>query len=543
GPLGVLAAEEREGVRLLERHPLAVVLFPPRLELVELGEVAARRSDEQGSHRVHHRWDLLGGRGFGGEGARHGLHRAAREDPYAARYGVFIRRRAGRALPRPVAVGGDPPLSSPATPTSGTTATVLMDLWWWELGRAHAHSLRMRVRGLDPRRAGRPRHRHPRRRGADRGPRHLDAPEGHRRRRGGPEELGRRRQAARPERRPGAGRRGAEGRPGGGRQGRRRLRRRQRDRHGGGGQRQRRAALRRRSGPEVLGGGGQGLRRPPREEHRLRPGLVHGPSRRRHDARPRTGGEEARTRRRAGSGGQVPVGVGDVHGPRRGLRHRRPLRRLVPTRLDRPAAEGGAPHHHDHGQGRGRPGDDVDHGGRAGHDVHHDEGEVHDADDRQGGHREGGEGGGHDDDHREADGEGGGDDHDDRRVEVDDHDDRKIAHSDDDRPKSDDHDDLGGALLCAGRPGRIGRLTSASMATDPFAAVPYSIVAGVDPELADIVARELARQNTTIQLIASENFTSPAVMAAQGTVLTNKYSEGYPGKRYYGGNYVVDDAE
>src|SRR5438874_3913161 len=81
------------------------------------------------------------------------------------------------------------------------------------------------------------------------------------------------------------------------------------------------------------------------------------------------------------------------------------------------------------------------------------------------------------------------------------------------------------------------------MATDPFAAVPMSVVAGVDPELADVLARELVRQNTTIQLIASENFTSPAVMAAQGTVLTNKYSEGYPGKRYYGGNYVVNDAE
>ena len=76
------------------------------------------------------------------------------------------------------------------------------------------------------------------------------------------------------------------------------------------------------------------------------------------------------------------------------------------------------------------------------------------------------------------------------------------------------------------------------MATDPFAPV-----SAVDPELADVLARELTRQNTTIQLIASENFTSPAVMAAQGTVLTNKYSEGYPGKRYYGGNYVVDDAE
>jgi glycine hydroxymethyltransferase len=64
-----------------------------------------------------------------------------------------------------------------------------------------------------------------------------------------------------------------------------------------------------------------------------------------------------------------------------------------------------------------------------------------------------------------------------------------------------------------------------------------------DPEIALIIERELERQNTTIQLIASENFTSRAVLEAQGSVLTNKYSEGYPGKRYYGGNYVVDDAE
>jgi glycine hydroxymethyltransferase len=64
-----------------------------------------------------------------------------------------------------------------------------------------------------------------------------------------------------------------------------------------------------------------------------------------------------------------------------------------------------------------------------------------------------------------------------------------------------------------------------------------------DRELFDILDRELERQNTTIQLIASENFTSPAVLAATGSVLTNKYSEGYPGKRYYGGNQIVDEAE
>src|SRR3954464_5685175 len=65
----------------------------------------------------------------------------------------------------------------------------------------------------------------------------------------------------------------------------------------------------------------------------------------------------------------------------------------------------------------------------------------------------------------------------------------------------------------------------------------------VDTELFAIVERELERQNTTIQLIASENFASPAVLAASGSVLTNKYSEGYPGKRYYGGNQVIDEAE
>ena len=72
---------------------------------------------------------------------------------------------------------------------------------------------------------------------------------------------------------------------------------------------------------------------------------------------------------------------------------------------------------------------------------------------------------------------------------------------------------------------------------------PYAALAATDPEIADVIERELERQNTTVQLIASENFTSPAVLAAQGSVLTNKYSEGYPGKRYYGGNVVVDEAE
>jgi len=63
-----------------------------------------------------------------------------------------------------------------------------------------------------------------------------------------------------------------------------------------------------------------------------------------------------------------------------------------------------------------------------------------------------------------------------------------------------------------------------------------------DPAL-KLIRDEEIRQNSTIQLIASENFTSPAVMQVQGSVLTNKYSEGYPGKRYYGGNMVVDQLE
>jgi glycine hydroxymethyltransferase len=64
-----------------------------------------------------------------------------------------------------------------------------------------------------------------------------------------------------------------------------------------------------------------------------------------------------------------------------------------------------------------------------------------------------------------------------------------------------------------------------------------------DDELFGLIEREVERQNTTLQLIASENFTSPAVLRATGSVLTNKYSEGYPTKRYYGGNEVIDQVE
>ncbi len=64
-----------------------------------------------------------------------------------------------------------------------------------------------------------------------------------------------------------------------------------------------------------------------------------------------------------------------------------------------------------------------------------------------------------------------------------------------------------------------------------------------DPEIADVIRQEMDRQNSHIELIASENWVSKAVMAAMGSPLTNKYAEGYPGKRYYGGCQVVDVAE
>ena len=68
-------------------------------------------------------------------------------------------------------------------------------------------------------------------------------------------------------------------------------------------------------------------------------------------------------------------------------------------------------------------------------------------------------------------------------------------------------------------------------------------VAQADPELAGMIERELRRQQSQIELIASENIVSRAVLEAQGSVLTNKYAEGFPGKRYYGGCEFVDEAE
>src|ERR671917_2526588 len=68
-------------------------------------------------------------------------------------------------------------------------------------------------------------------------------------------------------------------------------------------------------------------------------------------------------------------------------------------------------------------------------------------------------------------------------------------------------------------------------------------LAEVDPEIAELLGRELERQRSQIELIASENFTWPSVFEAVGSVPTNKYAEGYPGRRYYGGCEVVDEIE
>src|SRR5919201_1599773 len=65
----------------------------------------------------------------------------------------------------------------------------------------------------------------------------------------------------------------------------------------------------------------------------------------------------------------------------------------------------------------------------------------------------------------------------------------------------------------------------------------------VDPEIAELLGRELDRQRGQIELIASENFTWPSILEATGSVPTNKYAEGYPGKRYYGGCEVIDEIE
>src|SRR6187200_2095179 len=68
-------------------------------------------------------------------------------------------------------------------------------------------------------------------------------------------------------------------------------------------------------------------------------------------------------------------------------------------------------------------------------------------------------------------------------------------------------------------------------------------LAEIDPDVAGAIRNEIHRQNDGLELIASENFVSPALLEAAGSVLTNKYAEGYPGKRYYGGCEFVDIVE
>jgi glycine hydroxymethyltransferase len=81
------------------------------------------------------------------------------------------------------------------------------------------------------------------------------------------------------------------------------------------------------------------------------------------------------------------------------------------------------------------------------------------------------------------------------------------------------------------------------MTSTPFWGPDFDALQTEDPEIAAVVLDELTRLRGGLQLIASENFTSPAVLAALGSTLSNKYAEGYPGKRYYGGCEVVDRAE
>ncbi len=70
-----------------------------------------------------------------------------------------------------------------------------------------------------------------------------------------------------------------------------------------------------------------------------------------------------------------------------------------------------------------------------------------------------------------------------------------------------------------------------------------SSLENTDPDISLLINKEFLRQQTHLELIASENFASKAVMQAQGTVLTNKYAEGLPGKRYYGGCEHIDEIE
>lgn len=86
-------------------------------------------------------------------------------------------------------------------------------------------------------------------------------------------------------------------------------------------------------------------------------------------------------------------------------------------------------------------------------------------------------------------------------------------------------------------------LGSNSVSSSRHDAFLYQPLAVADPEVYDLIEAERERQFSGLEMIASENYTSFAVMEANGSILTNKYSEGYPGARYYGGNEVIDKLE
>jgi glycine hydroxymethyltransferase len=89
----------------------------------------------------------------------------------------------------------------------------------------------------------------------------------------------------------------------------------------------------------------------------------------------------------------------------------------------------------------------------------------------------------------------------------------------------------------------VTKLAGVAIAQGTFQELREAFLADIDPETASLIGRELERQRNTIELIASENFTWPSVLEAVGSVPTNKYAEGYPGRRYYGGCEIVDEIE
>lgn len=101
-------------------------------------------------------------------------------------------------------------------------------------------------------------------------------------------------------------------------------------------------------------------------------------------------------------------------------------------------------------------------------------------------------------------------------------------------------------VLSGARPGALRRMSAMADRSSPVASALPSLnhpLSQADPVVFDLIEREKRRQASAIQLIPSENFTSRAVLDAVGSVMTNKYSEGYPGARYYGGNEFIDQAE